>query len=112
MTRRVRDSKSAADFAPYYEFHKAYLQNLQWGAPKARWALKGVTQTLERHGDGRGLDATMIEIRHDEILEPNGVAHWADRLARCLHAARGALRNEPAHLSPPTIGAHRLEGRD
>jgi hypothetical protein len=34
---------ATVDFTPYYEFHKAYLQNLQWGAPKARWALKGVS---------------------------------------------------------------------
>ena len=40
--------------------------------------MNGVTYTLEHHGDGRGLDATMIEIRHDEILEPAGVSLWAD----------------------------------
>jgi predicted N-formylglutamate amidohydrolase len=51
--------------------------------------LNGVTYTLEHHGDGRGLDATMIEIRHDEILEHAGVSLWAGRLARCLEAARG-----------------------
>lgn len=33
---------AAADFTPYYRFHRAFLQNLQWGAPRARWALKGV----------------------------------------------------------------------
>ena len=64
-----------------------------WNEPYS--ALNGVTHTLEHHGDGRGLDATMIEIRHDEILEPNGVAQWADRLARCLEAARVALKPDP-----------------
>lgn len=60
--------------------------NIGWNEPYA--ALNGVTLTLEKHGDGRGLDATMIEIRNDEILEPAGVSLWADRLARCLEAAR------------------------
>lgn len=64
-----------------------------WNEPYS--ALNGVTFTLEHHGDERGLDATMIEIRHDEILEPNGVALWADRLARCLDAARVALASSP-----------------
>jgi predicted N-formylglutamate amidohydrolase len=59
--------------------------NVGWNQPYA--ALNGVTLTLEKHGDGRGLDATMIEIRNDEILEPAGVALWANRLARCLTQA-------------------------
>ena len=62
--------------------------NIGWNQPYA--ALNGVTLTLEQHGDGHGLDATMIEIRNDEILEPAGVALWSSRLARCLQAARGA----------------------
>jgi predicted N-formylglutamate amidohydrolase len=66
--------------------------NVGWNEPYA--ALNGVTLTLEKHGDGRGLDATMIEIRHDEILEPAGVALWANRLAKCLQAARQTLRAE------------------
>lgn len=57
-----------------------------WNEPYA--ALTGVTLTLEKHGDGRGLDASMIEIRNNEILEPAGVALWTARLARCLEAAR------------------------
>jgi predicted N-formylglutamate amidohydrolase len=66
--------------------------NVGWNEPYA--ALNGVTFTLEHHGDGRGLPATMIEIRNDEILEPSGVARWALRLARCLERARrGAQRH-------------------
>ncbi len=65
--------------------------NVGWNEPYA--ALKGVTLTLERHGDGRGIEATMIEMRHDEILEPRGVTRWASRLARCLTLAR-ELRRE------------------
>jgi predicted N-formylglutamate amidohydrolase len=105
---------------PYGEAYTAALRdalaadapdlNIGWNEPYS--ALKGVTQTLERHGDGRGLNATMIEIRHDEILEPNGVALWADRLARCLSSARVALGGAPAHLSSPLRGAIRLDGRD
>jgi len=60
--------------------------NIGWNEPYA--ALNGVTYTLEHHGDGRGLRSTMVEIRHDEILEPAGVAHWAALLARSLETAR------------------------
>lgn len=69
-----------------------------WNEPYS--ALTGVTYTLEHHGDERGLDATMIEIRHDEILEPQGVTRWAALLARCLTTARVSL------------GAAPLSGRD
>jgi predicted N-formylglutamate amidohydrolase len=62
--------------------------NVGWNEPYA--ALNGVTLTLEKHGDGRGLDATMIEIRNNEILEPAGVSQWATRLARSLETARQA----------------------
>ena len=64
--------------------------NVGWNEPYA--ALKGVTLTLERHGDGRGIDATMIEIRHDEILHPDGVTMWSNQLAHCLEAARLSRR--------------------
>jgi predicted N-formylglutamate amidohydrolase len=62
--------------------------NIGWNEPYA--ALNGVTLTLEKHGDGRGLEATMIEIRNDEILAPDGVSEWAHLLARCLERARQA----------------------
>lgn len=68
--------------------------NVGWNQPYS--ALSGVTFTLEHHGDGRGLEATMIEIRNDEILEPDGVALWAGRLARCLSATLGARGEAPA----------------
>ncbi len=64
--------------------------NIGWNEPYA--ALNGVTLTLEKHGDGRGLPATMIEIRNDEIARPDGVALWAERLARCLETARQKTR--------------------
>lgn len=60
--------------------------DIGWNEPYA--ALNGVTLTLEKHGDGRGLPATMIEIRNDEIQTPQDVALWAERLARCLETAR------------------------
>jgi predicted N-formylglutamate amidohydrolase len=68
--------------------------NIGWNEPYA--ALNGVTLTLEKHGDGRGLEATMIEIRHDEILEPAGVAKWSNRLAHCLEMARLARKEAMA----------------
>lgn len=60
--------------------------NIGWNEPYA--ARKEVTYTVEEHGDRHGLPTTMIEIRHDEILEPAGVALWSGRLARALEAAR------------------------
>lgn len=60
-----------------------------WNEPYA--ALNGVTLTLEKHGDGRGIPATMIEIRNDEIASPEGVTLWAARLARCLETARHTI---------------------
>ena len=68
--------------------------NIGWNEPYA--ALNGVTLTLEKHGDERGLDATMIEIRNDEILEPAGVTLWSTRLARCLETARQARKGAMA----------------
>lgn len=68
--------------------------NVGWNEPYAGAA--GYSYTVEHHG--RGLDATMIEIRNDEILEPAGVALWAERLARCLERARVALRGAPADV--------------
>ena len=68
--------------------------NIGWNQPYA--ALSGVTLTLEKHGDGRGLDATMIELRNDEILEPVGVDLWSARLAHGLEAARRARQETMA----------------
>jgi predicted N-formylglutamate amidohydrolase len=82
--------------------------NVGWNEPYA--AARGVSYTVDHHG--AGLAATMIEIRNSEILEPAGVAFWADRLARCLNVARGAHAGTSAHLSLPLRGGTRLEGRD
>ena len=60
--------------------------NVGWNEPYA--ARNGVTFTLEHHGDRRGLMASMIEIRHDEILTPDGAFRWAHTLAGALNQAR------------------------
>ncbi|MDB5561648.1 MAG: hypothetical protein JWN11_1066 [Hyphomicrobiales bacterium] len=86
FTRALRDALQADEST----------LNIGWNEPYA--ALNGVTFTLEHHGDDRGFPATMIEIRNDEILEPNGVARWALRLARCLERAQRALNGTPATL--------------
>jgi predicted N-formylglutamate amidohydrolase len=75
--------------------------NVGWNEPYS--ALNGVTYTLEHHGDGRGLPATMIEIRHNEILEPHGVSLWASRLARCLTGALRSLGAVAASSRPATV---------
>jgi predicted N-formylglutamate amidohydrolase len=57
--------------------------NLGWNEPY-RSGL-GVTYTLDHHGRDRR--ATMLEIRHDEILSLPGIALWSGRLGAALHAA-------------------------
>ncbi|MBD8065790.1 N-formylglutamate amidohydrolase [Devosia sp. PTR5] len=56
-----------------------------WNEPYA--ASMGLTLTLERHGNARGIDAIMIELRHDEILTLDGVALWTERIAEGLMTA-------------------------
>ncbi len=51
----------------------------------------GVTYTLERHGEGRGLPALMIEIRNDLIATGTGARAMADHLAETLRTALAAL---------------------
>jgi len=46
-----------------------------------------VYYTVARHARPRGLPATMIEIRNDEIGDEEGERRWADRLASLLLAA-------------------------
>ncbi|MFT4014429.1 MAG: N-formylglutamate amidohydrolase [Paracoccus sp. (in: a-proteobacteria)] len=36
------------------------------------------------HGDARGLDALLVEMRNDLIAEPDGARDWAERLAKTL----------------------------
>lgn len=102
--------------APEPDYSRALFEALQADDPAMNvgWdepykGATGYSYTVEHHG--RGLSAVMIEVRHNEILEPNGVALWADRLARCLTEARNALADRSS-LSPPPLGAKRLEGRD
>ncbi len=71
--------------------------NIGWNEPYA--ALNGVTLTLERHGDARGLPATMIEVRNDEIADEAGIARWADLLAKGLAVARGAYGRDAPSLT-------------
>ena len=42
--------------------------------------------TVPVHGEARGLDAVLVEIRQDLIGEPQGAAQWAARLAAALKA--------------------------
>lgn len=47
----------------------------------------GVYHTLSVHGDGRGIDSVMIEIRNDEIASDEKCLAWADRLSNILAGA-------------------------
>ncbi len=69
-----------------------------WNEPYS--SLTGVTYTLEHHGDGRGIEATMLEIRNDEIRDRSGVERWVDRLARALPDAAATTRSEPQGSAP------------
>jgi predicted N-formylglutamate amidohydrolase len=52
-----------------------------------------VYYTLSRHGESRGLECVMIEIRNDRVRSNRETAAWADRIAALLsgtsHASRG-----------------------
>ncbi len=43
-------------------------------------------QTVPVHGEARGLEAVLIEVRQDLVAEAAGQKQWADRLARGLSA--------------------------
>jgi predicted N-formylglutamate amidohydrolase len=43
-------------------------------------------QTVPVHGEARGLEAVLIEVRQDLVAEAAGQAAWAERLARALSA--------------------------
>lgn len=43
--------------------------------------------TVPVHGEARGLDAVLIEIRQDLLADGIGIARWADRLAAALPKA-------------------------
>ena len=40
--------------------------------------------TVPIHGDGRGIDAALIEVRQDLLTTGEGVAEWASRIAAAL----------------------------
>jgi predicted N-formylglutamate amidohydrolase len=71
-----------------------------WNEPYSAQA--GVTFTLEHHGDERGIDATMIEIRNDEIRDEAGADRWAGLLARTLEEAAAMPRAQVRGTSPRT----------
>lgn len=85
FTRRLFDQLESQD---------AEMQ-VGWNEPYS--SSDGVTFTLEHHGDARGLDSVMVEIRNDGIGDPAGVARWARRLAGGLAAARRAYVHQVAH---------------
>lgn len=52
-------------------------------------------QTVPIHGERRGLDAILIEVRQDLVAAPDGAEAWASRLARAMRIAAA----EPAGSS-------------
>jgi predicted N-formylglutamate amidohydrolase len=55
-------------------------------AEKAPYRIDDEDWTIPVHADARDLPGVLIEIRHDELASPAGVAIWAGRLARALIA--------------------------
>lgn len=53
-----------------------------------------VYYTVARHARPRGLPATMIEIRNDEIGDEEGEQRWAERLTSLLATAPDSIRFE------------------
>lgn len=49
--------------------------------------------TLPVHGERRGLPHVLLEIRNDQISDPDGQALWARRLADALHDASDAMKD-------------------
>lgn len=49
--------------------------------------------TVPIHGEARGLDAVLVEIRQDLIADEAGCALWADRLAQALAMVAGKAPN-------------------
>jgi len=47
--------------------------------------------TVPVHGDARGIEAALIEVRQDLLGDPAGIEEWALRLASALGAAAGRL---------------------
>ena len=43
------------------------------------------------HGDARGIEAVLIEVRQDLLGDEAGIEEWALRLASALGAAAGRL---------------------
>jgi predicted N-formylglutamate amidohydrolase len=54
----------------------------------------GTDYTIPVHGEGRGLITSGIEIRQNEIAEPDGQQRWAERLIRILGEIEIQLRAE------------------
>jgi predicted N-formylglutamate amidohydrolase len=51
--------------------------------------------TVPVHGDGRGLDAVLLEVRQDLLADDAGQQAWAARLAPALAAACAAAHSAP-----------------
>jgi len=52
---------------------------------------KLLNETMDRHGEARGLPYLGIEVRQDQIAAPPGQAEWAQRLARIANEVALAL---------------------
>ncbi len=56
--------------------------------------------TLDRHGVRKGLEHTLVEIRHDLVLDDDGQRAWAKHLAAALHEVLDATAVRAPHSAP------------
>ena len=77
-------------YAAAREFAQALIANLgrqtglKIGDNEPYRVSNGTDYTVPVHGDGRGLDAVLVEIRQDLLTDAPGMKSWAERLAAAL----------------------------
>ena len=90
---------------PERQFQRSYPDNRKLARTSSKTALNepynatdGVTYSLRRHAEDRGLDNTMIEIRNDLIASEGQCDMMAQHLAKSILEAQShlqAMRKEP-----------------
>jgi len=111
------EAQPAARWRPVYEFHRRFLQHLQWKCPGERWVLKSpghlysLDALLDAYPDAAivwthrhpaavmasvaSLRATLRSVYSDEIHPEEIGAESLDRYARALDRALGVRASRP-----------------
>ncbi len=78
---------SAAGFARSLIANLHAQTGLEIGDNEPYRVSKDTDYTVPRHGDARGLDAALVEIRQDLLTDKQGMETWASHLAKALAAS-------------------------